>query len=292
MVFGIRGNIYKPELPKVVLELVRKLKAKKTEFLVEDSLAKLIAKKSKKVISASETATPKQLVAKSDFIISIGGDGTFLATAKLVHNKNIPIIGVNMGRLGYLAETSIKETAGFVNDIKNGRFKIEERSVLQAECNSAKGTIYGINEIVIGQNGIVKTIFIEIFYNDSLVISYLADGLIVSTPTGSTGYSLSAGGPIVNPETKVLIICPICPHTFTARPIILPDEGIVRVNTEHKQSITVSADGNSSFKPKKNSPILIRKAAYNIKVVKSLQSNYFNLLNQKLLWGADKRNIR
>ena len=292
MTFGIRGNIIRRELPSIVLKLTEKLKRKNIEYLVEDTAAKFIKQVTGKTIKASLVVSPKSLVRISDFIISIGGDGTFLATAKLVNSRGTPIIGVNMGKLGYLAETSTKNIFSFISNVLVNRFRIEERTVLTATSSCTKRRINGMNEIVLSQNGTVKTVFIEVFYNGSLVISYHADGLIVSTPTGSTGYSLSAGGPIVSPGTKVVIIAPICPHTFTARPIILPDDGTIKVNIENRTPISVTADGNSSFIIKKESTVIIKKASYKVKIVKSPESNYFKILNQKLLWGEDKRNSK
>jgi NAD+ kinase len=217
----------------------------------------------------------------------VGGDGTFLATAKLVGNKNIPIIGVNLGKLGFLAETSIAQISKFVSSIAKGKFKIDERTVISAKASGK--TVYGVNEIVINQSGVVKTIEIQVFYNEQMVNSYHADGIIISTPTGSTGYSLSAGGPIVYPKTAVFILSPLSPHTLTARPVILPDDGIFKVNVNSRVPINVIADGNSQIKVKSPAEIEIKKAPYKIKLAKSLNSNYFKILTTKLLWGEDKR---
>jgi NAD+ kinase len=223
-------------------------------------------------------------------IISIGGDGTFLSTARLVGNRNIPIVGVNLGKLGFLAETSVKQIAKFITDIQENKYHVEERTVLQACCRPRnKKPIYGLNEIVVHQSVAVKTIEIQVYYNDQLVISYLADGLIVSTPTGSTGYSLSAGGPVVNPQSDVIILSPMCPHTLTARSMILPDNGIIKIKVESRVQIGVTADGNSSFLLKSPAFIEIKKAPYKIRLAKRLDSNYFKVLNQKLLWGEDVR---
>jgi len=290
MKFGIRGNIYKKELPKVALNLVKKLISKNIDFLLDRNLAKLLSDTLGYNISKSKQADDKKLIASSDIIISIGGDGTFLTTAKLVGGKNIPIIGVNIGKLGFLAETSVRQIAKFITDIQDNKYRIEERTVLQASCTiKGKGPIYGLNEIVVHQSTEVKTIEIQAYYNDQLVISYLADGLIVSTPTGSTGYCLSAGGPVVNPQSDVIILAPMCPHTLTARPMILPDSGVVKVKVDSRVPVGVTADGNSKFMLKSPASIEIKKAHYKIKLAKRLDSNYFEVLNKKLLWGEDVR---
>jgi NAD+ kinase len=293
MVFGIRGNINKPELPGITYKLIKELEKKKTEYCVDKPLAQLLYEKKKFKISRSRLKSNKDLVSIADFIISIGGDGTFLSTAKLVGDKGVPIIGVNLGKLGFLAETPPTQISKFITDISRDRFKIDERTVLEA-CTDLlpNKKIYGLNEIVINQSGTVKTIEIQAHYNGQVVISYLSDGLIISTPTGSTGYSLSAGGPILSPNSGVIVLAPICPHTLTARPIILPDSGVIRIKVESKVPVIVTADGNSTIKLISPAYIEIKKAHYKIKLAKRLDSNYFKVLNQKLLWGVDVRKNR
>ena len=291
MIFGIIGNIYKPELPKVVCMLIKDLNKKKVSYLVEKTLARHIQKECNFNLPKSLQADNNKLLSYSDFILSIGGDGTFLSTAKLVGNKNIPIIGVNLGKLGFLAELPTDQTSGFLTDILKNKYKIEERTVLEASAKpDGSKKIYGLNEIVISQGGNVKTIEIQAYYNDQLVYGYLADGLIVSTPTGSTGYSLSAGGPIVSPKSDVIILSPMYPHTLTARTVILPDSGIVKVKVISKVPINVVADVNNTIRLKSPAEIEIKKAHYKIKLAKKPDSNYFKVLNTKLLWGEDIRN--
>jgi NAD+ kinase len=289
MVFGIRGNIYKPELPKIACKVIEFLDTKKISYRVEKTLAQLMQKACNYKISNNFRVNDIKLVKVSDFILSIGGDGTFLSTAKLVGDKNVPIIGVNLGKLGFLAELPTEQVTEFITDILNNRYIIEERTVLEASANGSK-KIYGLNEIVVSQSGNVKTIEIQAYYNNELVIGYLADGLIVATPTGSTGYSLSAGGPIVVPQSDVIILSPMYPHTLTARPVILPDNGIISVKVISRVPINVVADVNSTIKLKSPAAIEIKKAHYKIKLAKKLDSDYFKILNTKLLWGEDIRN--
>ena len=290
MNFGIRGNIYKPEISHVISGLIRYFNEKNIRYYIDNSLksitqvnAKLNSSARKKFVSTAK------LLSLCDFIISIGGDGTFLYTASKVSSSGIPIIGANLGKLGFLAEIPASKITVFINDVLKGKYLIEERTVLQAHAAGRKKTLYGINEIVINQSGMVKTIEITVYYNDQPVNSYHADGLIVATPTGSTGYSLSAGGPIVHPSTKVMILCPLSPHTLTARPVILPDDGIFRVKVTSRIPIYLIADGNSSIKLSSPAEIFISKAPYRIKIAKPLTSNYFKILRTKLLWGEDKR---
>jgi NAD+ kinase len=290
MVFGIRGNTDKTELPKVAYRLIKAFEKKKIEYCVDKTLAQIIYRKCRFKISRSRQKNNRELVNASDFLISIGGDGTFLATAKLVGDKNVPIIGVNLGKLGFLSETPPSQISRFVTELFRDKYRIDERTVLEAGSDSVKDRkIYGLNEIAISQSGTVKTIELQAYYNGQMVISYLADGLVVSTPTGSTGYSLSAGGPIVSPRSDVIVLAPICPHTLTSRPIILPDSGVIRIKVGAKVPVVVTADGNSVLKLKSTGSVEIKKAHYKIKLVKRLNSNYFKVLNQKLLWGVDVR---
>jgi NAD+ kinase len=290
MTFGIRGNNYRTELPQIAYSLIEDLNQKNIKYLIDKKLSSLIQQKLKHKIPAKYQAYNGKLVKDSDFIISIGGDGTFLSTAKLVNNRSTPIIGVNLGKLGFLAETSVEQLSKFISNILKKKHKIEERTVLQAWSDRAKSKkIFGLNEIVIRQSRIVRTIEIQVFFNKQLVISYLADGLIVSTPTGSTGYALSSGGPIVNPKSNVIVLAPMYPHTLTARHVILPDNGSIKIKVISKVPIDVTSDGNNSFFLRSPAEIDIVKAPFTIKIAKRLDSNYFQVLNQKLLWGEDVR---
>ena len=289
MIFGIRGNTTKTELAKVVYRLVKKLDSMKLGYIVEKSIAELIKKSYSYTIPSKLTAPDKNLPILCTHIISIGGDGTLLATAKLIGNRNIPIIGVNLGKLGFLAETSPKDITGFITCLLKGKYHLDERTVLAANPAGSKKTVYGMNEIVINQSGIVKTIEIYVYFNNELVNRYHSDGLIISTPTGSTGYSLSAGGPIVFPKTEVFILSPLMPHTLTARPVILPDNGIFKVKINSRVPVNIIADGNQITRLKSPGEIEIRKAPYNINIAKSINSSYFKVLTGKLLWGEDKR---
>jgi NAD+ kinase len=288
-VFAIRGNTSNINLPKVVYNLLKKLDNASIQYKVEKEISKSVIRNFNYIIKKDKVKDEKYLIKNCDFLISIGGDGTFLASAKLVGNKNIPIIGVNLGKLGFLAETSTKEIFNFIKQIIKGKYGIDERTVIQAKAENSDKIIHGINEIVINQDEIVKTIEVSVYYNNQLVNSYHADGIIIATPTGSTGYSLSAGGPIVYPKTEVFILSPLSPHTLTARPVILPDYGTFKIKIHSKIKINAVADGNDIIKAKAPITINIKKADYKVKIAKSSSNNYFKVLTSKLLWGEDKR---
>ena len=284
MTFGIIGNPTKKNLGSVLNILLKYFVKNKTEFFIHDALKATIPGK----VFSKFIVRQNVLFENSDIIISLGGDGTFLNTARMIGRKEIPIMGVNLGNLGFMAEVSPNEVQKFIKDILNGRFKIFDLCVLSAKTQNSK-EFFGMNEIVVDKCNSIKMIEIEIIYKNERVVHFVGDGIIVSTPTGSTGYSLSAGGPIISPYSKVFIITPICPHTLNFRPIIVPDDGAIVIKTHGEEKVRITADGFSSTIYKSPSEFVLQKADYNIKVVKKIDKTYFQTLNNKLLWGADTR---
>jgi NAD+ kinase len=288
MKFGILGNIKKEALYEVVLNLTKQLECDKIEFFVQREIVAGIKERfSYEINHALEL---DEIIANSDMIISLGGDGTILSTARLVGNRQIPILGVNLGKLGFLAEVSPNEAFEFIKRICKGDYRIEDRMVLEAKVTGREETYFGLNDIVIDKAGSTRVVDIETYINDEYLITYTADGLIISTPTGSTAYSLAAGGPIVVPSSEVITLAPICPHTLTARPIVIPDDSIIKVKIEfYDKEILLTADGQIEFKLKPPVEILVKKANYKVKLVKRPEVSYFDLLRSKLMWGRDLR---
>ena len=285
MKFGITGNINKPRAGEVLLSLIGFFIKNKIEFFIDNWLEQFISKSAHK-----KYICPKNILLKnSDILISLGGDGTFLNTANIVKNKNIPILGINLGALGFMAEINPEEAPKFIMGMLKNKFKVIDYSVLSAKTQSGKN-LFGINEIVIDKSNYIKVIEIDIYYKNERVVNFIGDGVIISTPTGSTGYSLSAGGPIISPYSKVFLITPICPHTLNFRPIVLPDDGHITVKAMSRDKIRVTADGHTSLITNSKSEFYITRADYNIKVVKQVNKTYFQTLNNKLLWGVDIRN--
>jgi NAD+ kinase len=284
MTFGIIGNSTKKNLGNVLSSLLNFLEKKNIPYILQDVLKRNIT--GKKYFKNFKNVN--YLLDKSDIIISLGGDGTFLNTARTVGRKQIPILGVNLGNLGFMAEVSPEEIQKFILDILKGNYKVYDLCVISTKTKSGE-EFYGMNEIVVDKCNSIKMIEIEIYYKNERVVNYVGDGVIISTPTGSTGYSLSAGGPIISPYSKVFIITPICPHTLNFRPVIVPDDGTIVIKTMNKEKVRLTADG---FKSKMlNSPteFVLTRADYNIKAVKKINKTYFQTLNNKLLWGADVR---
>ena len=227
----------------------------------------------------------------ADYAVCIGGDGTFLDTASKVADKNIPIIGINAGRLGFLANFSPDHIETDIKDIISGSYSTQSHSVLNMKCDEIDlhGYPFALNEVAILKHDISSMITIHTSINGEPLTTYQADGLIVSTPTGSTAYSLSVGGPTIVPQSNTLCLTPIAPHSLNMRPIVLCDDYEIDLMVESRsQSFLISLDGRSQSYPDKIH-LHIKKAPYHITVVTRHQQSYFSTLRKKMMWGADTR---
>ncbi|MDX2444413.1 MAG: NAD kinase [Bacteroidales bacterium] len=224
-----------------------------------------------------------------DFLFSIGGDGTFLESAALIRGRDVPIVGINIGRLGFLAYISEDNLEQSIDDIFEGKYTIEDRTVIEMKTTGSLLNEFALNEIAI-QKKDSKLITIHAYLNGDLLNSYWADGLIIATPTGSTAYSLSVGGPIVAPGSMNFIISPISPHTLAVRPLIIPDFHEIRLEIESRTpKYLVSADYRSYFL-ETSEKIVLRKADTSVKMIKLKGHSFYNTIRAKLLWGIDIRN--
>ncbi len=227
-----------------------------------------------------------------DIAFSLGGDGTFLNTAARIGSKGIPIIGINTGHLGFLADITNDEAATFVDDIATGNFKVEQRTLLEARVKEGGEKLnfpFALNELAILKQDLSSMISVEARVNGELLNTYKADGLLVATPTGSTAYAMSAGGPITTPNTPVFVIAPIAPHSLTMRPIVLPDDCTIELTTESRsQSYLAAFDGRSQVLDCRTT-LVLRRADYRINIIRPNEHTFFNTLKTKLMWGADKR---
>lgn len=289
MIFGIMGNPYNREVPRAVYNFLSQMALSDAGFVVEKNLYSLLTRKFRAAFANSRAGAASKIIRGSDFIISFGGDGTFLSVARLVGNSQTAIIGVNLGKLGFLADISEEQAVSFVRNVINKKYTIERRTVLEASSPSVKKKLHGLNEIVIGRTASVKIIRIKTYYNNKFIMTFYSDGLIIATPTGTTAYSMSAGGPIVDPESQVIVLTPICAHSLTARPIVLPNSGKIRIEADSRVPIVATADGEQMLKLKRKAVINIRKASYTVNMVKSSDHNYYDVLNKKLLLGQDIR---
>ena len=229
----------------------------------------------------------KKLTKEYDYVISIGGDGTILRSADEIGKLSIPIIGLNKGRLGFLANSPIEVFDSLIDKIQASKFKISERSIIQVEF---EGNIKSaLNEISVSRKNTTSLITIDTKLDNQYLNTYWADGLIISTPTGSTGYSLSCGGPIIMPDSKNFVLTPIAPHNLNARPLVISDEKKIEISINGRESeYFVSAD-SKIFSVSIDSKLNISKAPHVLKMIEFEDDSYINTLREKLMWGKDRR---
>lgn len=228
---------------------------------------------------------------QADIVISIGGDGTFLRTANRVGSKGIPMVGINTGRLGFLADITTDRIEDALTRIHNKDYTLEERNLLEVRMEGLpKGhTPYALNDIAILKHDISSMIQISTLVGKTPMITYQADGLVIATPTGSTAYSLSVGGPIIAPGTNVICLTPVAPHSLTMRPLVLPSSETIHLDVSSRShSFLISIDGKS-FSCPQHTPIEISQAPFKISVIKPSKGDFFATLREKMLWGNDSR---
>lgn len=226
---------------------------------------------------------------KADLIVVLGGDGTMISTARLIGNREVLVLGVNYGSLGYLTEFRIEEMFDALEEILKGNYDIDRREMLEVEHRrgaeiSGKGRV--LNDVVINKAVLARIIEIEVSLNELFVNNFRADGLIVATPTGSTAYNLSAGGPIVYPSMNAVVITPICPFTLTNRPIVVPDSAEINLRlTNQSDGVVLTLDGQIGYQMQTNDSVSIRKSPLTFNLIQPPNRNYFDVLRNKLKWG-------
>ena len=287
--YALFGNTYQAKKSAHVLRLLSILDKYQAEVYIQKEFYQFLTKDLKMDIQVAGVFENDDFHA--DMVLSMGGDGTFLKAASYVGNKNIPILGINTGRLGFLADVSPEEMEETFEDIYKGNYKIEDRSVLQAFCEGQplKGYPCGLNEIAILKRDSSSMITIHTSINGAYLTTYQADGLVIATPTGSTAYSLSIGGPVIVPHSNTIAITPVAPHSLNIRPIVINDDWEITLDVESRShNFLVAIDGRSET-CREGTRLVIRKADYQIKVVKRPNHIFFHTLRDKMMWGADGR---
>lgn len=288
--FALFGNIFQAKKSTSVQKLLCLLEERDAALLIDSDFYRYLTQH-------LQIAVPDwvQLIEgddfDADFAISMGGDGTFLEAARRVGAKQIPILGVNMGRLGFLADISPDDIEEVIAQIYESRCAIEERCVLQLSYDRGQpeGYPFALNEVAVLKRDVSSMISIRVSINGEYLTTYQADGLIVNTPTGSTGYALSVGGPVMQPGSRTLGLVPVAPHSLTARPLTLTDDAVVTLSVSARNHrFLVSLDGRSE-KCAEDVQLTIRRAPYFVKVLKRPNQSFFRTLRTKLMWGADVR---
>ena len=281
---GIIANIAKEKSPEYTAALREWMLKRGLEVYLEEGIAAKIG-----CLPGVEKGKLRTLV---DLLVVFGGDGTILRTARLARKRDVPIVGINLGGFGYLTEVNLSEMFAALELILAGNFQIEKRMMLDVEIQGGEepfreGTV--LNDVVINRGNLSRIVELETTVDGRYLTTFKADGLIIATPTGSTAYSLAAGGPIIFPELKLILINPICPHTLTNRPVILPESAVIRVSLcTLEQGATVTLDGQVSFTVKFGDIITIRKSRYITTLVSSPHRGYLEILRTKLGWGGSQ----
>jgi NAD+ kinase len=293
MKIAIFGQYYQNDTRPIIKDIFDFFNKNNVELVIEEKFLKILHEE--KIIEREHKtfANHTDLDKSFDILISIGGDGTILRAATYVRDSGIPILGVNAGRLGFLAKVQKENIESFLQIVLQKKYTISERTLLSMDCSSKESKIdinFAMNEVSINRKDTTSMITIETYLNDEYLNSYWADGLIISTPTGSTGYSLSCGGPILTPDVKAFIITPIAPHNLTARPLVIPDDTEIRLKVSgREEQYLVSLDSRISY-ISNNSELKIKKTPFKINMVEISEETFLKTLRNKLLWGEDKRN--
>lgn len=283
-------NLQKEFIP-FIEQLIHLLKSRGTEIFFTESFSKSFKKPSSKGADA-QIITSKEEMKEMDFVLSVGGDGTLLDTVIQVGRLEIPIVGINTGRMGFLATVAKENIQKAINDLFEKQYSLESRTLVSLESSRQvfNGMNFALNEFTIHKRDTSSMIIVHTYINGQYLNSYWADGLIVATPTGSTGYSLSCGGPLITPGAKNFVITPVSPHNLNVRPIIVSDESVISFQIEGRsEKFLISLDSRSTAIDA-TVELKLRKADFSAKLVKFYGYNYFDTLRQKLNWGFDMRN--
>jgi len=287
--FAIFGNSYQPKKSASIQTLLAVLNQRQAAVCIERSFHQFLTEGQQLPIHGVTVFDKGDF--EADFVISMGGDGTFLRAASMVGDKQIPILGINTGRLGFLADVHAEEIERNIYALYQGDYDVDTRSVIQVSTNGhpLRGYDCALNDVAILKQDTASMITIHCTVNGDYLTTYQADGLIMSTPTGSTAYSLSNGGPIIVPGTHVFSLTAVAPHSLNVRPIVLPEDSEVMLTVQSRtHNYLVALDGRSE-KLTDTTHLTLTKAPYRVKVIKRAGTKYFHTLREKMMWGADKR---
>ncbi|RPH94461.1 NAD(+)/NADH kinase [candidate division KSB1 bacterium] len=280
MILGLMGNLGKPKFRSVLPPLIAELRKRKASFVLDEAAA------GKLDLAPEEKLPVEKIPDVAGLVLSFGGDGTLLRTAYTVGKRRIPILGVNLGPgLGYLTELGVSQLTEYLDRLLAGDFRVEERMMLSAGNGAdPEPACYALNDIMVGHSLRSKTMPIEVMIDGRPVTTYRCDGLIVATSTGSTAYSMSAGGPIVEPKLDLIIVTPICPHTLTMRPVVISAQRTVEIRPG--EDAYVAADGETQKRLRSGDLIRIRRAPFTTLIASVMGHDFYQVLRAKLQWGA------
>ena len=294
MKIGIYGQFYHENSESYIQLILDALQNNKAEIVIEKNFLNILNKHQHVTTTFSEVSSFTSLDSSYDLFFSIGGDGTILKSITYVKDLGIPIVGINTGRLGFLATIQKEEITSSISQILANKFVISERSLLSIETAPPNKDLlhlnFALNEIAVNRKNTTSMIKVETMVNDKYLTSYWSDGLIVATPTGSTGYSLSCGGPIIDPSTNSMVLTPIAPHNLNARPLVIPDNSTVTLKVSGREKTYLVSMDSRIATVDADTTLIIKKAPFSIKLVQLEDDSFIKTLRNKLLWGEDKRN--
>ncbi|EDM45693.1 NAD(+) kinase [unidentified eubacterium SCB49] len=292
MKVAIYGQFYHENSGAHIIATITAFQKKNIELLIEENFKSLVEKELNQSLGAINTFT--SIDASYDLFISIGGDGTILKSITYVGALGIPIAGINTGRLGFLATIQKEYISESIASIIQGNYTVSERSLLSIETTPEEENItklnFALNEVAVNRKNTTSMIKVDTHVNEKYLTTYFSDGLIVATPTGSTGYSLSCGGPVIDPSTKNIALTPIAPHNLSARPLVLPDDCVIDLSISGREDEYLVSLDSRIMTLHIDTTLRIKKAPFNIKIVQLENDSFIKTLREKLLWGEDKRN--
>jgi len=288
--FAIFGNEFQAKKSQAIHKIIAILQQHEAEIIMDKPFYEFVTEGQHMEIEVAEVFEGNDFTA--DFAISMGGDGTLLKTAARVSDKNTPVIGVNIGRLGFLADVNPSEIESAISAVYDKRYSVQEHNIIKVETengDTVNGSPYALNDIAVLKRDLASMISIRVNVNDEYLMTYQADGLIVTTPTGSTAYSLSNGGPIITPGTGTLCLTAVAPHSLNVRPIILPDTAVITMKVESRSHNFLAAVDGRSTSLDESTVVKVSKAPYSARIVRFNNRRYFSTLREKMMWGMDQR---
>lgn len=293
MKVAIYGQTYQDNAIDYVFELIEELNKVNSKIAIEKNFCQLLGKyrNSESYLTFTDT---EGLDSSFDMFVSFGGDGTILRATTFVKDTGIPIVGVNTGRLGFLSTFKKEDVRKVVQEFVQGAYAVVERSLVEVSKSSGIPEFsemnFALNEVTVSRKDTTSMITVETYLNDEYLTSYWADGLIISTPTGSTGYSLSCGGPVIVPTAKSLVLTPIAPHNLNARPLVISDNTEIRLKVSGREENHLVSLDSRIASVANGTELIIRKASFTVKMIEYTSESFLKTLRNKLLWGEDKRN--
>ena len=292
MRIALYGSPFDNSKSKYIQHLIHKLEQENVSICIENQFFDFLEEQISFNKPVSSFDNYEELKERADVLLSIGGDGTLLNTITLVRDSGIPVLGINTGRLGFISSISTDQIDSAINQLLKGNYDIQERTLLQLESeNDLFGeTNIALNEVTILKKDTSSMIQIHAYLDEVYLNSYWADGLIISTPTGSTGYSLSCGGPIILPGTDNFIISPIAAHNLNVRPLVVSDKNVIRLKVDEREELALVALDSRSRAIDPSLVLTIRKADFKIRLIRLEDQSFVSTMREKLMWGKDKRN--